>query len=401
MKKRGVFIITLFLILCFVYTVSVVYSALTGSSLFERSKNIQTLRENLLSEKIISSDKCSNDKKIDFSQSQDAHLIQLSKYQEICNSKVTDTIMIFTDMPKDNNVAIADAKKIAQTLKEFDKYKIKPIVIIEPVTDWGLIDFTEFGNGFYDNWIYTYFYNLKKEGITDEMMGLWVPFPEANLPYWNHAYTTPADFSLIVNKYLKAMKYYFPNAKGGILLNSATYETDDFEWANGEYVSLLQYVSGLDKNLVDSMGMQGFPWVPSKNREEGSVLDPQEFLNSELVAEAAEKLETKEIWLNTGTFATKYTLDEDLTSTVNVQKRVDILDGIISESLELKKKGYSVTINIFAQDKSQVAEATNWSYLKESFGAGQEDETAFIQFVNKLYKNGLNFALFDRLDEAN
>jgi len=398
MKKRGVFIITLFLILSCIYTVSVVYSALTGSSLFEKSQEIQKIRENLLSEKIISSDKCSNKEKIDLSQSSDPHLVQLAKYQNICDSQVTEQVMIFTDMPKDNNVAIEDAKKMADTLKEFDKYNIKPIVIIEPVTDWGLIDFSEFGSGFYDNWIYTYFYQLKKEGITDEMMGLWVPFPEANLPYWNHANATPADFSAIVNRYLKAMKYYFPNTKGGILLNSATYEVDDFEWANGEYVSLLQYVEGLDKNLVDSMGMQGFPWVPSKNREEGAVLDPQEFLNSELVSEAADKLETKEIWLNTGTFATKYTLDEELLSTVNVQKRVDILDGIISESLELKKKGYDVTINIFAQDKSQVAEATNWSYLKESFGASLEDETAFIQFVNKLYKNNLQLAIFDRLD---
>jgi len=282
------------------------------------------------------------------------------------------------------------AKEMSIKLKEFNKYKVQPIVIVEPVTQWGLIDFTEFDSGFYDSWIKTYFLTLQKEGITDQMMGTWVPFPEANLPYWNHASATPADFSRIVNKYLKFLKTYFPEAKGSILLNSATYETDDFDWANGEYVSLSQYVSGLDKKYIDSFGIQGFPWSPpATSKDAAAIFNAREFLNEDLISEAADLLGTKNIWINTGTFSRKYTLDPEQTITITPEVRLDVLNSILSQAVKLKQKKNNVSINIFAEDKSETAEATDWSYQGIY-------KNVFVNFAARANSENIILTIFDR-----
>lgn len=400
MKKKDVFLISIFLIISCMFTVDVTYNALTGDSLLEEYKDrlFTAVRVRVKEETtLLRGDRCSSKRPIDFANDvKEPHLAKLKKYQEICGSYVTSYLMIFTDMPKDAYVARENAKKLAGPLKLFSQYGVTPIVIVEPVSDWGLVDFQEFGTGFYDNWIVTFFRELKKQGVEDRMMGMWVPFPEANLPYWNHANAQPADFAAIVNRYLRILKKEFPGAKGGILLNSATYETDDFEWANGEYVSLRQYVVGLDKTLIDSVGMQGFPWISVKGSAPSSVFDPSEFLNHNLIAEAADIVGVKEIWLNTGTFGAKYTLDPENTVYISAEKRKDLLDGILSQALELKNKGYKVTVNIFAEDKSEMPEATDWSYLPTSFSKDTLASTAFVEFAAKLEINGINLSLFDK-----
>ncbi len=398
MKKISIIIITIVLLLMCLATVDVTYNALTGDSLYLKLKSrIDEPREIERIGNFIIGDKCSNEKAIEFPKDlAEPHLKKLSQYQDICGSKVTNSMMVFTDMPKDAIIARENAKKLAETLKQFNKYGIKPTVIVEPISEWGLIDFQEFGTGFYDNWIFTYFNELKRQGVTDEMMGTWVPFPEANLPYWNHANAQPADFAGIVNRYLKILKQQFPAAEGSILLNSATYETDDFEWTNGEYVSLRQYVVGLDKNLIDSVGLQGFPWVSPKEATSNAVFNPSEFLNHSLIAEAADILGVKDIWLNTGTFGAKYTIDPENTVYISADKRKDLLNGILSEAFNLKNLGYNVTINIFAQDKSLLPEATDWSYLPNSFSRDEQAQVVFVEFASKANNNKIGLSLFDR-----
>lgn len=399
MKKFEVFIYSILILLAGAWTVNTVYNALTGSYLydFKMDKKISLLDK----PPIIKLGQCSNDPKIEgIENSDEEHLTQLSKYQEICSSAVTNEIMIFTDMPKDTSVAKKNASEMAKKLKAFSEKGIKPIVIVEPVSEWGLIDFQELGDGFYDTFITTYFMELRRQGITDSELGMWVPFPEANLPYWNHANTTPSDFAKIVNRYLSLYKKEFPKAKAGILLNSATYETDDFDWANGEYISLRPYVFDIKKGLVDSFGLQGLPWAPNATiPEAASVFDPKEFLNYQLAKEAADLLGIKDVWFNTGTFGAKYTLDPEKMIKISSQKRQDLLDGILSEAIKLKKLGYNVTINIFAEDKSQGAEATDWSYLKESYTKDEGIETVFVNFITKTKNAGVGISMFDRKEE--
>lgn len=396
MKKKGVTFLTLLIIFASIYTVKVVFNSLTGSELFDL--NISSLLSKNINEnsKIVNIENCSRYPQIDLKDAEERHLTALKKYQEYCDSKVTEKLMIFIDMPKDNVVAGKNAEKLSVTLKEFHEYGIKPIVIVEPVTDWGLIDFNEFGQGFYDIWINTFFKELKKQGIEDEMMGMWVPFPEANLPLWNHLNASPEDFSSIVNRYLTILRKNYPNTETSILLNSATYETDDFEWINGEYVSLLPYVKGLDKNLIDSFGLQGFPWISSRGDVLGAVFNADEFLNPQIAMEAAKELGVKKIWLNTGTFGAKYTIDKESTVYVDSARRKDLLNGILSVAKLIEENGFEITVNIFSEDKSQTPEATDWSYLPESYSSDSTAFAIFSEFAAKSEASGIEISLFDR-----
>ena len=401
MKKSEIIFISLILVIFCILTINIVSEVLIGSKLFEYN----LLLDKFLKTKIVSiapprTDVCSSQNKLNISETSEPHLVQIKKYQEICRSKATNTIMIFVDMPKDGKIAKESAIKISKTLKQLDEVGITPIVIVEPVTDWGLVDFNEFSTGFYDAWIIIFFETLKTENITGKQMGMWVPFPEANLPLWNHSNTTPDVYSKVVNKYLKILKTNFPDTKTGILLNSATYELDDFSWTSGDYVSLIPYVKNLDKQLVDSFGLQGLPWAPSSsNGESGSVLNASEFLSSKLAMEAANELGVKEIWLNTGTFGAKYTQDLESTTLITPSVRLDILNAILSEAEKIKKNGFEVTINLFSQDKSKTTEATDWSYLDESFVGSLETESIFVKFVSMANYKNINISLFDRLDK--
>jgi hypothetical protein len=339
--------------------------------------------------------KCSNTpENTNLYTSQDAHLKALAQYQQLCKSLPAKRLMVFTNMPKDKADAQNKAKAMAPTLKEFNKNGITPVVIVEPETEWGLVDFSEFETGFYDEWIKDYFEALKQDGINDQSIGTWVPFPEANLPYWNHQNAKPADFSIIVNKYLGILKSQFPSAKGSVLLNSATYDNEDFDWANGEYVSLVQYTKNLNPKLVDSFGLQGFPWMPPKDKSGNGVFDAKEYLNFELADEAARSIGVKEIWFNTGTFGAKYTLDENKTVYVNAEKRKDTINGIVAEAAKAKSAGYNVWLNIFAEDKSNSSEATNWSYLSQN-SQDQKDGQVFLHFISELESKNIDISLYD------
>lgn len=347
--------------------------------------------------------KCNDKVTIDnLNASIDSHIEKLNEYQAVCNSFVSNELMIFMDMPKDTKIAKSKADELTKTLKEFNSYGIKPIVIVEPVTEWGLIDFEEFDSGFYDSWIEDFFKQLKANEVTKEMIGTWVPFPEANLPYWNRANATPQQFSSVVNKYLRILKKYYPDAKGSVLLNSATYESTDFNWENGEYVSLKPYVENLDKTLVNSFGIQGFPWrSPATQKEARTIYDANEFINPPLVTEAANILGTNEVWINTGSFSSKYTLDSNSIVFVDPSTRKSIMNSITAQALKLKAQGFNIKINLFSEDKSSTEEATNWSYWGNYNDLEDPNIYIFKDFVKKLNENNIELSLFDstRLSE--
>lgn len=319
------------------------------------------------------------------------YMQKLSEYQVLCGSKVADKYMVFTSMPNSKEDAQALAQRLLPELKAMQSAEVTPVVIVEPTSEWGLIDFTEFNTGFYDAWINDYFIEMKKAGLTDDTMGIWVPFPEANLPYWNRKNATPKDFAQIVNRYLSIYKTHFPRARSSILLNSATYESDDFDWERGEYMSLLPYVSDIKPGLVDSFGLQGFPWSPPATREGNGIFDAREFLNYKLAVEAASKLKVKEIWFNTGTFMTKYAQDEEKKVTIEASKRKDVSYGIVNEVIRAKESGFNVWVNVFAEDKSKVAEATDWSYLQ----VGRDHQQVFHDFIWRLNEAGIGISLYD------
>ncbi len=394
MKTRELVLYTIGFILASLYSANVVTGSLLHVSLSPESIR-QFVADRTEAKTVSGGGACSADAALVLSASSEPHLAKLAEYQEACSSLVAGELMLFTDMPNSDTDAYARATAFAATLKAFKAAGVRPLVMVEPVTDWGLIDFAEFNSGFYDSWLKTYFQTLRAAGITDADMGTWGPFPEANLPYWNNANATPADFANVVNRYLRIMKQVFPGASGTVLLNSATYETTDFEWRNGEYVSLRAYVTGLDKTLVTSFGLQGFPWMPDATQTGPGIFDAGEYLNWHLAAEAADLLGTKDVWFNTGTFGAKYTLDQDKTVTLAPAKRADMLNGILDEALKLKTAGYRIRINLFAENKRTVAEATDWSYWPTGGQLTSPHMPVFTAFARRAAQAQIPLSLFD------
>lgn len=392
MKTKGIIVATfIFLALCLFGTYVVVFSLIDQDYL----KRFRLKTRDTKSSESTLIGKCNSKNAIEgIGDSSDPTLSTLGKYQKVCNSFVSDKMMIFIDMPKDNSVAKKSAQKLSERLKEFTKYGITPIVVVEPASDWGLVDFQEFNTGFYDSWIDTFFKSLKSYGVEQKDMGVWVPFPEANIPTWNRAGSTPKDFSLGVNRYGKLLLQNYPETHISILLNSATYDNTDYDWLYGEYVSLKPYVENLDKNIVKSVGLQGFPWLPQATSASNPLTNAREFLNNKLIKEAADILGTKEVWFNTGTFKAKYTNDAENRIDVGYEARKQILDGIANEAVALKNDGYNVFINLFSEDKSNTAEATDWSY--DLNDTSSMEATVFKDFVTKLYEKKIGLSLFDQ-----
>ena len=382
------------MVVCSIFSVDVVARAMTGESLMPRiaafTRAPQVTVDN--------SFRCSDNKPIaGLEQTRDPQLRKLAEYQQLCHSAVASTVMIFTDMPNSEATAQAAATKMAATLKEFNKYHVTPLVIAEPVTTWGDIDFEEFTAGFYDKWIDAYFKALRAQGITTQQMGIWVPFPEANLPYWNRNNAKPKDFATMVNKYLGAAHKHFPGVQASVMLNSATYDADDFDWANGEYLSLIPYVKDIQKGLVQSFGLQGFPWLPNARQSGPGILDAGEFLNHKLAKEAADTLGVKKIWFNTGTFGLKYADDVGKQVSLDPSRRTDVLNSILAQAQTLKKEGYQISINLFSQNKSQTAEATDWSYFATNTINTSSNSPVFANFAARLHQERIELWLFDRL----
>jgi hypothetical protein len=313
-------------------------------------------------------------------------LRKLAEYEQVCGGAVTGRVMFFTAMPGSTAEAKDYADWVAQVLGEFAKYGISPLVIFEPKSSTEA-EYKAYQASSYEGVLNTYFDTIKKKGITDKKMGLWVPFPEANLPMWGT--TDPDDFALNVTKTVQAQKKYFPGSKAAVLLESKTYPT----WETGKSVSLLPYVKNIPKGLVNSFGLQGFAWPPT-SAGDTPTLDPKSFLRTDFASEAANALGAKEIWFNTGTYDVSYILGRSKPQTLTAQQRQTVLNGVIAQAKGLKSKGYSVAVHIFAKDKSAVSEGIDWSYWDAGKLTGSS-LSVFRTFVNDLNKAKIPLWLFD------
>jgi hypothetical protein len=342
-------------------------------------------------------DQCSSQKPIpNLTSSTDPYLSKLAIFQNVCKSFVANRFMIFTTMPKDAIEAKAMAIRMAAQLTVFSKAGIKPVVVAEPIASWGLVDFGEFHNGLYTQYLDTYFKTLHSQGITNAQMGTWVPFPEPNAPLWNRHNFVPEDFSQIINIYAGTLEKYFPTAAVSLLFNSTSYGDTDVEYANGEYLSFVPWIDHIKPGLISSFGIQGFPWLPKASNKGSGITEADEFLNPRLLLEAASTLKVKELWFNTGTFYSKYTNDSANTIFVSPSQRKTIADSIIQTITHVQSQGYTVWVNIFAQDKSELTEATDWSYWKDSTNASDPNRTVFINFAYSLLAANVELSIFDQ-----
>lgn len=337
---------------------------------------------------------CSDKAQLDIKTPAEPHLAKLQQYQGLCRSLAVSRLMIFTSFPHDAVSAEELASKDAAVLQAFHESGVEPIVIVEPYIASGPMSYRAYLNGDHDAAVDAYFGGLRSKGIDDQKMGMWVPFPESNTPSWDNKDTEPKDFAYAVNRYLRAMKTQFPNTKGSILLNATTYEPTDLEYDNGDYISLIPYLQDIDRSLVSSVGIQGFPWVSRASQPRREIFRASEFLQPDYAVEAAKELRTRDIWFNTGSFASKYTNDSQQRVELTNSDRKAVLTGILEELKKiqtLQQNEYRVMVNIFAQDKSATQEATDWSYLGDSAA-----EMILREFLTEATKAGIDIALYDK-----
>jgi hypothetical protein len=321
-----------------------------------------------------------------------SQLRKLSEYEFVCGGGVVSRVSFFVPLPTTKAEATAQAEENAATLKEFAKNDLSPLVFLEPTrVTGGLVDVNTYRSGGYDAALDTYFAALKAAGITDIQMGMWNPFPEGNIPVWGD--TNPATHTAIVRRTVQIQKKYFPASKASILLESKTYPSGN-SWEGGRYASLLPYVRGFPAGLIDSFGLQGFPWG-KMSKLDVSVLEPAVYLRADLAIEAAATLGVQEVWFNTGTFATFHKGTGMPMLYLGEKQRQQILENVLTQAKAIKAAGLKPVVHLFARDKSQTDEKIDWSYWKAGQMNSSPATQVFKTFVSDARAANVPLWLYD------
>jgi len=321
-------------------------------------------------------------------------LEKLAEYEDCCGGAIAK-MMVFTYFPGTKAEAANMADDMAQELDDFYTAGVMPIVAVEPVNGAGQpYNFAAIAAGSYDAALRAYFSALLAKGMNAARLGLWMPLPEPNLDEWGDDNHKPADFGAAYNRYAQILREYFPAARLTVLLDNETYNDSRGET---ELVSLLPWVAAIDRSLVDSFGFQGYPWVAPANDGDEKDLDAASFLNANRALEAAKGLGVDSVWFSTGTFSEMFSHDAAATVYIDASRRAEVLSGILAQAKIARAAGYKVMLCIFAEDKSDTDEATNFSYWgSEMSGPGVK---IFNDFSAAALKEGIPLAIYDSIKD--
>jgi len=317
---------------------------------------------------------------------QDGQLRRLAVYQDLCGSRTFDQMMVFTYLPKTKPEAAEMAAKMSLLLNEYYFYGIAPVVIVEPVDENGdFVLFKGIADGEYDSALDGYFSALKEAGATGSIMGLWVPLPEPNINEWGPNNNDPDGYVAAFNRYAGILKNYFSDGRLSVLLDSQTYDQKTGDYAA---VSLEPYLKGLDKTYLSAFGLQAFPDTDKDvSNDAGFAID------SKLAVESAKQIGVGSVWFNTGTYSTARSETGDIID-MPAADRTKILEEILRKAVIVKSLDYQTTINLFAEDKSQIDERIDWSYLKTA-----KDRQTLLDFITRVNLAGIALSLYDSVDD--
>ena len=321
-----------------------------------------------------------------------SQLRKLAEHDAVCGNATAARVSFFVGTPTTPDQAREEAIWVADTLKEISKFGLGAVVFMEPSYNGASLNTAQYKAGAYDVALEAYFAALKSKGVTDAQMGVWVPFPEANIPVWNSV--NPDDFIATVSRTVQFQKKHFPGSKASVMLDSKSYPSAT-SWEGGTYKSLLPYVAGMPKGLIDSVGLQGFSWPPQYG--DPAQLDPSVFLPHQLAVEAAAALGVKDIWFNTGSYMRAARENKSKPDSLSSAQRQKVMDGIVAQAKNARSKGYNVSIHLFAEDKFATAEAIDWSFWDKGQSDAASHKPVYRTFINDLRTNNIPLWLFDSL----
>jgi hypothetical protein len=333
-------------------------------------------------------------KRVGLATAASAQLKKLAQYEAVCGSGVISRLSFFVPTPTTVAEARAYAADVITQLRTFAKYNVQPVVFFEPNTTHGKVSLSLYRSGAYNTALDTYFKTIKQAGITNAMMGTWVPIPEGNLPEWTSV--NPIDFVGCVTRAATYQKKYFPTSRASIMLDTMTYTTPG-NYDNGRAISLLPFIKNIPSGLIDSFGLQGFPWSPPATEKGTSNGLPKDYLRVAFAAEAARALKVKYVWLNTGTFATAYAGQKGQVTATPVQ-RLSLLNDVVGQVKLLQAQGFSVSVHMFNEDKSRSTEGIDWSYWHGSDYAASKSTYVFKTFAHDLKQLNVPLWLFDTME---
>ncbi len=320
-----------------------------------------------------------------FEKSLSPEIQKLADYEQVCNGGFIKGSMLFMSMPSDAQDAVSLAQDTAIRINEFATFNLQPKIIMEPLHRGVPVDFEAFARGDFDATMKTFYTELLELGITDSQLGELIPFPEANIPVWHN--TNPETFALCVTKLATIQKSVFPGSKISILLDSKSYPSGA-SWTGGAYASLLPYISSIPNGLVDSFGLQGYPWPDPKPMHQADT-----FLSADIAIEAAKKLGVKNIWFNTGTYKRGTAWDGNI-YTLTPDERFTIFGKIIEQAERVKSQGFELELMLFSENKFHKAEGNDWSYLETAQSIG--DHAQLLKAVQaRLVSKSIPLYIFD------
>lgn len=320
-------------------------------------------------------------------------LRKLAQYERLCSGAVAERTSFFISTPATDQQAQSSGQWVANTLKAYAAAGVKPLVFMEPTDEnGGNVDLDQLANGTFDSALKTFYQTLQSSGVSSDTMGMWVYLPEGNLPVWTT--TDPSVFTAVVTKMTTYQKQFFPDSLTSLMLDSESY-SPRADWGSGKYVSLLPYVQNLPKGLIDSFGLQGFPWSPPSNQSSDTPLnDPKTYLQINFAMDAAHALGIKNIWFNTGTFHEMYASQAGQTVFETDLNRQRELDGVLQLASEVKSQGFNMSIHLFSQNKAALPEGTDWSYWNKTPG-DKSSTYVFSTFVHDAEASNIPIWLYD------
>ncbi len=304
-------------------------------------------------------------------------------YQQVFGGFVTDTSMVFSQIPNNTSEGVSLGSEMASRLKEFKRVGLTPLMISEATMTNPNIGSNDFFAGVND-----FFRTMKQQGVTDNMLGTWVAFPEANMPM-DYTRVEAADYAGLTNRYVQILRSHFPNARTGVLLDSKTYDRGDSEYITGQTVSLRPYLAGITKGSINTYIMQGFPWLNPNGGFDHT--DPGVIFPANQAVEAADILGTKELWFNTGIQSATRS-----GRTYSPAQQQAFLTNMANHINTIKQRGYSVLVNQFAENKIGT-EGNNWNLI-DTGNVAEKQQRLGIQkgFISQLEQNGMKFSLLDK-----